>query len=440
MRWMIGIWVVVLLLAGGYLLYRAILTNKTQAKIDAIRKAGYPVTLEELDKWYPAVPDDQNAAHAYRKAFAHIRRRSAESIEILPLVGTAEMPARDAPLPEEMKKAMLEHLATNEDALQLLHEATKFEQCRYLVDLRGGCEVRLEHLAKLQYGSRLLALDAMRHAGDGKPEPAVQSLLATMAVARSLANEPVVISQLTRTACVLWCLSGAEWVINRAKLTDDHLSALATAFADAEDLGRARRALAGERCMYIDFFRQSSRQQVHMFSSGSKRDIFLFSLYKFAGLLDMDYCVYLDVMGDYLTAADGPLSSRITAAQAVETRVNALPRYRLYAHMLLPALAGVIKEDVKRIARFRAAIAALALERYRLASSGRPDKLDALVPTYLKSVPTDPFDGKPIRYKRTEKGYVVYSIGENLIDDDGAEKGPKGRPYEAPDITFTVED
>jgi hypothetical protein len=44
-----------------------------------------------------------------------------------------------------------------------------------------------------------------------------------------------------------------------------------------------------------------------------------------------------------------------------------------------------------------------------------------LVPNYLESVPIDPFDGKELRYKKLESGYVVYSIGENLSDDGGTE-------------------
>ena len=37
----------------------------------------------------------------------------------------------------------------------------------------------------------------------------------------------------------------------------------------------------------------------------------------------------------------------------------------------------------------------MALERYRLANGAWPDSLAALVPKYLETVPTDPFDGKP---------------------------------------------
>jgi hypothetical protein len=44
--------VVVLVLAALYTAYRYTLHRMVEAKLDEIRKQGYPVTLAELDKWY----------------------------------------------------------------------------------------------------------------------------------------------------------------------------------------------------------------------------------------------------------------------------------------------------------------------------------------------------------------------------------------------------
>lgn len=81
-------------------------------------------------------------------------------------------------------------------------------------------------------------------------------------------------------------------------------------------------------------------------------------------------------------------------------------------------------------AQVTAVISGLAIERHRLSNGRAPDGLNKLVPTYLDTVPRDPFDGQPLRYKKLVKGYVVYSIGEDGVDDGG---------YEKKDITFTVE-
>ncbi len=60
-----------------------------------------------------------------------------------------------------------------------------------------------------------------------------------------------------------------------------------------------------------------------------------------------------------------------------------------------------------------------------------------LTPQYIDKVPIDPFDGKPVRYKLTEPGYIVYSIGEDGTDEGGLEKdkvAQRGDPYDWPFI------
>jgi len=56
------------------------------------------------------------------------------------------------------------------------------------------------------------------------------------------------------------------------------------------------------------------------------------------------------------------------------------------------------------------------------------------VPDYLDAVPTDPFDGEPLRYRQFAGGYKVYSIGRDLVDDGGATPAEE-RP---PDWVFRV--
>ena len=87
------------------------------------------------------------------------------------------------------------------------------------------------------------------------------------------------------------------------------------------------------------------------------------------------------------------------------------------------------------IARLRTCLAAIAVQRYHLASGKLPETLSQLVPAYLDGVPEDPFDGRPLRYKKLAEGYVVYSIGHDGKDDGGKEVDKQSDP----DVTFTLE-
>src|SRR5262249_19323431 len=67
----------------------------------------------------------------------------------------------------------------------------------------------------------------------------------------------------------------------------------------------------------------------------------------------------------------------------------------------------------------RCAIAAVALERYRVAKKHWPESLSGLTPVFLPELPLDPSDGSPLRYRRLDGGVVVYALGPNGTDDGG---------------------
>ena len=87
-------------------------------------------------------------------------------------------------------------------------------------------------------------------------------------------------------------------------------------------------------------------------------------------------------------------------------------------------------EVIKSQSNLRSAIAALVSERFRLARNAWPKSLQILVKEkYLANVPTDPINGASMRFHATADGVVIYSIGENGIDEHGnmGRHGFKGR-------------
>jgi hypothetical protein len=82
----------------------------------------------------------------------------------------------------------------------------------------------------------------------------------------------------------------------------------------------------------------------------------------------------------------------------------------------------------------------LALERHRRAKGAWPAKLEALTPTLLKAVPLDPFDGKPLRYRATADGVIVYSVGPDGSDDGGNIDRTRGPTTPGTDLGFQLWD
>lgn len=79
---------------------------------------------------------------------------------------------------------------------------------------------------------------------------------------------------------------------------------------------------------------------------------------------------------------------------------------------------------------------AFALATYQRDHQSYPKALDDLVPKYLPKLPDDLFTGKPLIYRPSENGYLLYSLGPNGKDDDG--RGPGDKPAGGDDITVRM--
>jgi hypothetical protein len=85
----------------------------------------------------------------------------------------------------------------------------------------------------------------------------------------------------------------------------------------------------------------------------------------------------------------------------------------------LPDLDKLLTRIVRGEAQRGLVVTALAIKRYELREGELPPDLEALVPGFLSAVPTDVMDGEPLRYRREEGGFLLYSVGEDGVDDGG---------------------
>ena len=434
---------IALLLVGivAFAVFRINTKFKLRARIDAVRAAGYPVTCAELDQWYSIPADAENAAYTMEDAFSFLQEWENEKKKSLPLVGKAKLPPRTEPLSTEMKTLIAEYIADNNEAIELFHEAAKIEDCRYPVDLSAGLGTSTPNLSEMRGGARLLELEGILHAENGDGRSAVRSAISGFGIARTLAREPMTISQLVRASCQAIAVLTIERVINRTELTDEQLVELIECVRNSERISDMSCAFVGERCMGISFFRAPESVGPDALGGAAHLGPVL-ALYRAVGLADADAVIYLDLMEGYIESMKLPLHERQKAVDAVSAKLQSTSKAHILLHVITPTLSRVTTIEMRAIAHLRAADAALAVERYRLAVGRLPDKLADLVPTYLKTVPKDPFDGNELRYKKLEPGFVVYSTGEDLSDDGGKEKQPRKERGQKPpnwDVTFIVE-
>lgn len=439
------------LLVVTFVIWRIHLASQINARLAAIKAAGYPVNATELDAWYEAVPETENAALIVMKAIGQLKTNDQNSVWADNKLLRA-LP-RTSPLSDTLKDHYSERVAADRAALTLLHQVTTRPKSRYPIDCTQGMLTLLPHLSGIKTFANLLHDEAMLHAEKGNPAGAAKSVQTGLALGRSLKNEPFVISQSARAGVNYVVCDSLERCVNRVILTDEQLVALASSLHASDDTTTMSRALAGERASFVENFRVSAkvRDAATPSENSEEERVSLpqtqqnFALTRWTGMFERDLWFWLTSMETNIAVAARPAPESLAMTNLVNAQsLEARKKFYLLSGLLLRPYERVTQRAARDSACLRTAETALAVERFRLAHQNQlPDSIAALVPAYLKSVPTDPFDGQPLRYRRLEKGYVIYSLGADLKDDGGSgiKRNAKGNmiPNSTYDITFTVE-
>lgn len=382
----------------------------------AIVAAGDPITLQALDRMYALPPAGEDATPLYEEAFAALNGEDAKSPTLL---------------------------AHNQKAVGLLLKAAERKGCRYPVALGDGFNAKLPHLAKVRTCATLLQQEAVSQAGKGRADAASAAILAGVRLARSLDNEPLLISKLVQVRSLGQAFEALEQALTRKAFTEAQLLNLQTALDETEPGIAFRRAMVGERANLVALFqspdeRLSETMVAFGGGSGSGTDL---QAYRKTVDFQQDFAFTLGFMSNLVAAADLPYPQALDALadnKVPDPKTAAQGKLKLSA-MLLPAATGVFHKAAESVARIRIARTTLAVERYRAKHDGKlPGSLTDLAAELPEGTPQDPFDGQSLRYKRLPgRGYAVYSIGRDRQDDGGnANSADSSKP--PADVVMTV--
>lgn len=384
-------------------------------RLTAISAAGDPVTLDELNQSYATPPAAENAALIYEQAFSAL---TAEDV-----------------------KSPTFH-AHNQKALLLLFQAAERKSCRYPVALTAGASTLLPHLAKIKKCATLLESEMASQAGRGRTDAAAKTFLAGVSLARSLEQEPILISRLVANASLALAIQGLRQSLDRKAFTEAQLLSAEMALKDAASGASFHRALVGERAFVISYFGMPSEEWAKAQKEGGEKlePGLDWAAYPKGPKFQEDFAFALDYLSNIVALAEMPFPQCLgpDAQAAIPKIETAVSKGYILSKLFLPALTNLCSRSAEITARIRVARTALGIERYRLKHANElPGLLAELTPELLAAVPADPFDGQPLRYhKLTGKGYVVYSLGKDQKDDHGAEKSPDGKTQL--DIAFTI--
>jgi len=375
----------------------------------------------------PRMPDRDNAALVYQQAFAAMGdapwpKAYEEKWSRWLLPGATGFDPRDA----ELRTFLKQQAAT----LALLHEAANKPGCYFERDYSRP-SILWSQPDRLRATARLLALDARCKAADGDLHGALADCQAILAMAEHASSDPTLISLLIACAIDGTGMSTLQDVLTSAPASADGIGAVEFSrnfsFERAFQRGLRMEEAGGKAIIYDmatgkipvpEAFAVSDRE------GPSLNSTILYRLF----MMEDDQEAHSRLMEQCQRLASHPYFQSKADWDGLKTPT-----------VMTTSLLDSLKKCSEAMARADAqrSLMRLALATYRFqADHGRlPNNTEELVPEFIPTVPQDPFDGKPLRMKKTDEGVVLYSIGPDMADNGGAAYDPKTKKG---DIMFTI--
>ena len=392
-----------LLLVNGIVNWRA--GKAIRAEVAAIRAAREPLNWDELvrtDREGHVVEGngfspDSEISRTYAGAMAGAATwGKGKGVEILSSLRKAKGPA------VEKVEALVESLKGFREALGLFrHGATLKGQVVAAEVTRGDFEGIMSRLSLIRMSGRMLAGRALVAAARGHGDEAVEWCIALCKFAGAIPDENLIsglVSIAVRHVICETVKSCQEWAPSSAAKTRELMAALAELETDTPMV----RMLCGERVLGISIF------QGGKYVGGAPK------FFK-----RPNHAEYLLVMRKAISAARLSFPASLDEMDALVQRSKERSGFFALVNQLTPSLSAAFEQAARAQAELRVVRVWLAIRCAGAEGRGLPENLEALAPEYLEKVPLDPFTGKPLLYKRTDAGCLVYSVGDDRTDDGG---------------------
>jgi hypothetical protein len=404
-----------------------------------LRAAGEPLNAEDLARLFPDPSPKQDGQLIYKNAMSFATN--------YPLPGGA--PLILSPLPTGGKRiderTMRSLLAFASATAAITNELPGSVPPNTRFPLRwsaGLTNFRTFNAVQERALTQLLITRAVTAAEVGNPDEASTMLAHGFRFAGCVNREGLFVEHMIGHACHDLLVNATEFVMTRLSLREDQLRRIAAAIVQerANDFENAARA---ERCLFIWAFSQARQGASEEEIYGMNPITFLEEAW---GRLtrdhpfyrDEDFIAYLRLIPKEIEALRVPATLALPRAASIGSNYEAGAVSDLGISMSPSYIERVLSGHTEAIAHLDCLLAALVIEQYRTVNSNNIPGWSDMVPAYMAAPPNDLFGSTTLKLKKLPRGYAVYSVGPDGVDNGGIAK-TNGAARSGYDITVTVD-
>jgi hypothetical protein len=402
----------IVLLVNGFFSWQT--HRRFNAKIAAIRAAGYPASIADLKP--EPIPDEINAA-AHIDALAprldEFAKEQYRWESKTPLGKTYEdLPEGARPNAEQLAamRAILDKYADLEAAVSAAAACPQYASTAdFSLGFRDFLDKNLNEVTRIRAIARMIRWRANVLIGEGRPDLAVERWLEMLRLAKLYEAEPTLVARLVDYAVRGVSVDGIYDALVVGPIPPEVRDRLDAELARAESPTTMKDVLTTERALSIS---ASIEQTSAEFLDAPRVLLWIFGWVP----KRMHYLGIFDSYEGMLALADRPWPA-VKRIFAKGGEMAAPTEYGILSDLLIPALEAGFVAAHRDTVNVRSLRVFNALQRYAEANGREAASLADL--NLPKETTVDPFSEKPLIIRHTDAGWLVYSVGQNGVDDGG---------------------
>ena len=404
----------------GWSIANYYVAKSIRTQIAQLRTDHQPLTFAELDAGAPKIAWEDDAAPYYAAALALIHYE-----ESFPEYDQATKTGRITP---EMLAEARRRVEANRLVLEMLDRGSGLPGCNSDLGLRYGISACLPTLNKARGVANAASMRTRLLAFQGQGDQAVQSAISSLGMPRVFDRQPILIAFLVKIGCTAMFCRDVAAVLEHGQPSDKALRELGDALSQAEPSLDVRRTFVAERVYFLELSRdligggrslKAEDNDAAPLPLPEAKQMQAGSGLPLRAMLAQNLPHYQQ----FAEAAALDWPRMLDAARGIQ-HTQFASRFDFFGPIIIPSFVRAIENTGRVLAEIRSARVAIAIERYRLAHGQLPDSLNQLPAS--ADLPTDPFTGQSLIYRKTDDGYCVYSLGETRQDAGGKDLNARG--------------
>ncbi|MFC1596642.1 hypothetical protein ACFL5Q_01665 [Planctomycetota bacterium] len=379
------------------MIFGSIAASRFNQRLDAVRSTGAPMSLAELAR--DPIPPEANAAVFLRRARGDLEAIGKELNDVYGSEGyRAGFP--DASELERIRSALEAH----PEVVPLLEQAARSPDSDSEPDYSVGATAfmagGIERLQEVPFRSaaRLLKARVLLLQSQGKHEEALESGILMLRLSRHAEREPTLVAYLVAQACRGMGVAASNGVLRGGPVPAGVRRRLDTELALHEGVEAFQWAIVSERAFGMENWQAIPAR----------------NWWPMRIMWDDDQTAYLDMIDQHLASASQPYAA---VPRADPASTAPMGRRAVLTQLAAPAILaarGARDSALAEIRCLRVLNALQALDHQGGATEPKLTELGLPIEATL-----DPFTGESLKLKKRPDGWLIYAVGQDLIDGGG---------------------